>query len=91
MSLSTTKYAQEVEFYGLDWSQRGTSVSIPITTSTWTVPSPLTGVSDTFTATTTQIKIGGGVPGESYSLTNVVTTASGQTLEAVLAIRINIV
>jgi hypothetical protein len=89
MSLTATKYDQEIEFFGLDWGQRGASVANPITTSAWTVPSPLTSSADTFTGTTSQIRLGGGVQGASYSVINVITVSNGQTLEAVLVLKIN--
>ena len=64
--------------YGCDWSglmQSGESV----TGSTWTIPADLTGSSETNDGVITGVMLSGGVDGESYTITNQVTTTQGRT------------
>ena len=63
--------------YQNDWSDwLGTDT---IATSTWTVPTGLTKVSDTNTTTTATIWLSGGTAGMSYTAVNRITTAGGRT------------
>lgn len=74
MPASWIKDPQAVLDYQIDWSAwLGTDT---ISTSTWTVPTGLTKVSDTKTTTTTTILLSGGTVGESYSLVNHIVTAA---------------
>ena len=50
-----------------------------IATSTWIVPAGLTKDSDSKTTTTATVWLSGGVEGESYVITNRITTAGGRT------------
>ena len=62
--------------YKIDWSAwLGIDVLI---TSAWTVPAGITTDSDTSDATSTTIWLSGGTIGQSYELTNHITTASGR-------------
>ena len=73
--------------YQIDWSLWLDSTD-RITASTWTVPSGLTKVSDTFTNTTTTIWLSGGTVGATYSVVNHITTylarQDDRTLEIVI-------
>jgi len=59
-----------------------------IATSTWTVPTGITKVSDTKTTTTTLVWLSGGTAGSSYSLINRITTAGGRTEDQILVIKV---
>ena len=70
--------------YGFDWYDTSDADKPPylesgetITASTWTVPSGITKVSDSFTDTTTTIRLSGGTEGESYIITNTIETSGG--------------
>lgn len=59
--------------YGFDWSDwLGTTETI--TTSTWTVPTGITKISDSKTDTLTTIWLSGGTHGANYSLVNHIKT-----------------
>lgn len=63
--------------YGFDWSdwlQDGETIS----TSTWTVPSGLTEVSDSNDATGTKVWISGGTDREIYTITNKIVTTDNR-------------
>ena len=59
-----------------------------IATSTWTVPTGLTQVSETETTTTATIWLSGGTAGELYTVSNRITTAGGRTADQSLQIRV---
>jgi hypothetical protein len=50
-------------------------------TPTWTVPAGLTNEATSNTTTTASIRISGGVPGQDYIITCLVTTAASEDLE----------
>jgi hypothetical protein len=81
-----SKTSNEVLEYGVDWStQLGTGDTI--STSTWpTVEAGITKVSDDFEDTATTVVVSGGTSGNTYSLINRITTASGLTLEHIIGI-----
>lgn len=62
--------------YGFDWSEWLATDEI-ISTSTWTVPSGITKVTDTKSTTGTIIWLSGGTAGESYRLVNRIVTNAG--------------
>jgi hypothetical protein len=62
--------------YSIDWSQFLDTDTID--TSTWTVATGITKVSDTKAATTTTIWLSGGTAGATYQLTNRITTVNGR-------------
>lgn len=66
--------------YRLNWASVLPSGDT-IVSSTWTVPTGLTGHSQAFSTTTTTIWLSGGTVNVNYTLTNVVTTAAGRTFE----------
>lgn len=74
-----TKGPSDILVYTIDWSDWLNSGD-SIATSTWSLTSGVTKVTDTSTASTTVIKVSGGTNGTSYTLTNTVTTTvSGET------------
>lgn len=63
--------------YGFDWSS-WLATGETILTSTWTVETGLTKVSDSNSTTATTIWVTGGTVGESYVITNHITTSDGR-------------
>jgi hypothetical protein len=59
-----------------------------IVTSTWTVPTALTGDQQINTGTRTSIRLAGGVAGVDYTVTNTVTLSSGEIDERSIFIRV---
>jgi hypothetical protein len=72
--------------YGLDWSLR--LVTDTLLTSTWIVPSGITSNSNSHTTTATTVWLAGGTAGETYSLTNRVTTSGGRTWDWTVQLKI---
>ena len=73
------KDPQAVLDYGLNWATwLGTDT---ISSSSWTVPAPLTKDSDSSTSTLASIWLSGGIAGSSYNVTNTIITAAGRTDE----------
>lgn len=64
------------------WLPTGDTIS----TSTWTVPTGLTGSSESSTTTTATIKLAGGTAGKRYIVTNQIVTAQGRTKQHSFAI-----
>lgn len=75
--------------YGFDWAAGGPNDASDddggwlqgetISTSQWIMSSELNLISSTNTATTTGARIGGGVLGKNYMVTNRIVTSTGQT------------
>ncbi len=65
--------------YSVDWSQW--LAADTISTSNWTVPTGLTQVTSTNTATKTTVWLSGGTLGTVYTIKNIVTTSGGRTDE----------
>ena len=88
MSKGFVKDPQAILDYSLDWGPWLDGDTIA--TSNWVVESPLVieSASEVFTATTTTLFISGGDAGQSYSITNTITTAAGRTDERTLDLRI---
>lgn len=80
------KDPDEVLDYQIDWSDRLGADTIA--TTTWVVPSGITKDSDTNDDTTTTIWLSGGTTGETYSLTNRITTAGGRTMDQSVRLKI---
>lgn len=59
-----------------------------IGTSTWTVPTGITKVSDTNTTTTATIWLSGGTADTDYRLVNRITTANGRTEERSIWVKV---
>lgn len=72
-----TKRAAEVLDYTFDWYTNGWLESgETISTSSWTVAAGITKDSDSNTTTTTTIWVSGGTSGQTYKLTNTITTSN---------------
>lgn len=79
-----TKDPAAVLDYGIDWSAWLDTDAI--STSTWTVPSGITQDSSTSDTTTTTVWLSGGTVGQSYLVTNRITTTAGRTDERTIRI-----
>ena len=78
------KDPDETRDYSVDWSTYlGTDT---ISTSTWTVPTGLTGGTESNTATTATVWLSGGVGGQEYEVLNEITTVAGRTYQKTLVI-----
>ena len=75
--------------YGIDWTEV-LPTGIGIDTSVWTIPTGLTGANEAQSSTGTTIIISGGTIGETYQVTNVITTDElpPETLERTLRIKV---
>lgn len=77
--------------YGTDWgnAEYGSWLADgeTIVTSSWVVPTGLTSVSESNTTTETAIFLSGGTVGETYTLTNRVTTSAGRTEDRSMLIK----
>jgi hypothetical protein len=77
MSDQFSKDPNAILDYAIDWSAwLGTDT---IASSTWTVPTGITKVSDTNTTTKTTIWLSGGTAGQVYTLTNRIVTTGVRT------------
>lgn len=73
------KDPDEVKDFGLVWTDL--LLTDTINGSSWIVPDGITKDSDAFDADSTTIWLSGGTDGETYRLTNRVTTAGGRTYD----------
>jgi hypothetical protein len=81
------KDPDEEKIFGFDWNTKYLKSTDIIASSIWILPSGLVEVSKSNTTTTTKIKLGGGTLGETYTITNRITTVtSGETLDQELQI-----
>jgi hypothetical protein len=71
--------------YGFDWTAWLTGSEV-ISTSTWTVPTGLTKVTDEHANKTTTIWLTGGTKGQIYTVTNRIVTTGGRTEERSLVL-----
>ena len=86
MSRQFQKDPDAILDYTVDWSRwLGTDT---ILTSQWTVPTGLTEVSATNTPTSATVWLSGGTAGQSYPVTNRITTAGGRTEDRTITIRV---
>jgi hypothetical protein len=72
--------------YSLDWSDWLGSDTI--STSTWTVPSGITKVTDSKTTTTTTVWLSGGSTGYNYLCTNHIVTIAGREEDQSIIVKI---
>lgn len=72
--------------YSIDWSLwlNGDTIA----TSSWTVPAGLTKQSDTNNTSSTTVWLSGGTLGQTYTVTNRITTANGRTDERSILIKV---
>lgn len=87
--MSFVKDPDAVLDYAIDWTDwlasRGSDT---ISASAWIVPDGITKDSDEFTDTVATIWLSGGTAGETYSLTNRVTTAGGRVQDKTIKIKV---
>lgn len=72
--------------YTVDWSRWLDTDTI--LTSQWTVPTGLTQASSSNTATSATAWLSGGAAGQSYTVTNRITTTGGRTDDRSFTIRV---
>lgn len=82
------KDPQDVDSFGIDWSERLSATSDTISTSDWIVPSGITEDSASNTTTTTTIWLSGGTDGEDYEIVNRIVTVGGRTLDQTVKLRV---
>ncbi len=87
------KTPEEVETYGIDWTDRLSNEIITndtIETSDWDVPDGITPDSDAIDQADTRstITLSGGTIDTDYTLVNTVVTAGGRTLEEAITIQV---
>lgn len=80
------KDPDEVVNFGIDWADYlGTDT---ISSSSWTVPSGITQVGSSFTATQATIKLSGGTVGSIYRISNRITTSASETVDQSIDIEV---
>ena len=72
--------------YSVDWSRW--LAGDEIATSEWIVPVGLAKASDTNTTTKATAWLSGGAAGQSYAVTNRITTTGGRTEDRTMTIRV---
>ena len=75
--MTFTKDPDAILDYAVDWSRW--LAGDEIFSSAWTVPVGLTKVTDALTPTKTTVWLSGGTAGQSYTVTNRITTSAGRT------------
>lgn len=83
--MTFTKDPDAVLDYAVDWTLW--LAGDEIATSDWTVPVGLTKVTDTNTATKATVWLSGGQAGQSYTITNRITTTGGRTEDRSITIK----
>ena len=84
--MTFTKDPNAVLDYGIDWTRW--LAGDQIATSEWIIPTGLTKMADSKTATSATVWLSGGSVGQSYTVTNRITTAAGRTEDRSFTIRV---
>jgi hypothetical protein len=84
--MTFTKDPNAVLDYSIDWTRW--LAGDQIAASEWIVPSGLTKMADSKTATSATVWLSGGTAGQSYIVTNRITTAAGRTEDRSFTIRV---
>jgi hypothetical protein len=84
--MTFTKDPNAVLDYTIDWTRW--LAGDHIATSEWLVPTGLTKVADTKAASSATVWLSGGTAGQSYTVTNRVTTTGGRTEDRSFTIRV---
>jgi hypothetical protein len=84
--MTFTKDPNAVLDYSIDWTRW--LAGDQIATSEWIIPSGLTKMADSKTSTSATVWLSGGSVGQSYTVTNRITTAAGRTEDRSFTIRI---
>lgn len=84
--LSSLKYS----FNWAKWLRAGPDQAVILTASVWAVEptGEVTVTGETFDATTTTVRLGGGVEGREYEVFNRVTASNGDTDEESILVRV---
>ena len=83
--MTFTKDPNAVLDYSIDWTRW--LAGDQIATSQWIVPSGLTKMADSKTASSATVWLSGGSVGQSYTVTNRITTAAGRTEDRSFTVR----
>jgi hypothetical protein len=75
--MTFTKDPNAVLDYTIDWTRW--LAGDQIATSEWLVPTGLTKMADSTTASSATVWLSGGTAGQTYTVTNRITTAAGRT------------
>jgi hypothetical protein len=84
--MTFTKDPHAVLDYAIDWTRW--LAGDTIATSEWLLPVGLTKMADTKTASSSTVWLSGGTAGQSYIVTNRITTAGGRTEDRSFTIRV---
>lgn len=84
--MTFTKDPNAVLDYSIDWARW--LAGDQIAASEWIVASGLTKMADSKTATSATVWLSGGTAGQSYIVTNRITTAAGRTEDRSFTIRV---
>ncbi len=84
--MTFTKDPNAVLDYTIDWTRW--LAGDQIAASEWIVASGLTKMADSKTATSATVWLSGGTAGQSYIVTNRITTAAGRTEDRSFTIRV---
>lgn len=84
--MTFTKDPNAVLDYSIDWTRW--LAGDQIAASEWIVPSGLTKMADSKTSTSATVWLSGGTAGQSYTVTNRITTAAGRTEDRSFTIRV---
>lgn len=84
--MTFTKDPNAVLDYSIDWTRW--LAGDQIAASEWLVPSGLTKMADSKTSTSATVWLSGGTAGQSYIVTNRITTAAGRTEDRSFTIRV---
>jgi len=84
--MTFTKDPDAILDYAVDWSRwlAGDTVA----SSVWIVPTGLTKATESNTATKAIVWLSGGTAGQTYTVTNRITTAAGRTEDRSFTIRV---
>jgi hypothetical protein len=83
--MTFTKDPNAVLDYSIDWTRW--LAGDQIATSQWIIPSGLTKMADSKTASSATVWLSGGSVGQSYTVTNRITTAAGRTEDRSFTVR----
>jgi hypothetical protein len=84
--MTFTKDPDAILDYAVDWSRW--LAGDAIAASLWIVPAGLTKVTESKTATKAIVWLSGGSEGQTYTVTNRITTAAGRTEDRSFTIRV---
>lgn len=84
--MTFTKDPNAVLDYSIDWTRW--LAGDQIAASEWIIPSGLTKMADSKTSTSATVWLSGGTAGQSYIVTNRMTTAAGRTEDRSFTIRV---